>query len=64
MTWLRNLFARRRRYSELSESIREHIEEKTAELVDGGMSPEEARFAALREFGNVTRVEERSQEVW
>jgi len=64
MSWLRNIFARRRRYSELSESIREHIEEKTAELIDEGMSEEEARFAALREFGNVTRVEERSREAW
>jgi len=29
MGWFRQLFTRRRRYDELSESIREHLEEKT-----------------------------------
>jgi predicted permease len=64
VSWLRNPFNRRRRYDELSESIREHIDEKIADLESQGMSPDEARFAALREFGNVTRIEERSREVW
>ncbi len=60
----RNLFTRRQRYSELSESIREHLDEKAAEFESQGMSPEQARFAARREFGNVTSIEERSREVW
>jgi len=37
-------------YGELSEEIREHLEEKTEELVAGGMSREEATYAARREF--------------
>jgi len=28
------------------------------------MSPEEARYAALRKFGNLTRVKEETWEVW
>jgi putative ABC transport system permease protein len=41
VTWLRQLFARRRRYHELSQSIREHLDETIEELVDNGMSREE-----------------------
>jgi predicted permease len=58
------LFSRRRRYDELSESIREHLDEKIAELMDRGMTREQAESAARREFGNVTYIEERSREVW
>jgi len=61
---IRQLFSRRRRYDELSESIREHLDEKIADLMDRGMTREEAERTARREFGNVTRIEERSREVW
>jgi predicted permease len=64
MGWLRQLFSRRRRYEELSESIREHLDEKTADLMDRGMTRDEAERAARREFGNVTLIEEHSREVW
>ncbi|MGC2661034.1 MAG: ABC transporter permease [Bryobacteraceae bacterium] len=64
MGWLRQLFSRRRRYDELSETIREHLDEKIADLMDRGMTREEAEQTARREFGNVTRIEERGREVW
>ncbi len=64
MGWLRQLFSRRRRYDELSEQIREHLEEKVADLLDSGMTRDEAERAARRGFGNVMLVEERSREVW
>ena len=64
MRWLKQIFSRRRRFSELSESIREHLEEKIEDLVDEGMSREEATRTARREFGNVMLIEERSREVW
>ncbi len=64
MLWLTQLFTRRRRYNELSETIREHLDEKIADLVDHGMTREEAERSARREFGNVTLIEERSREVW
>ena len=64
MGWLRNLFSRSRHYEELSESIREHLDEKIADLMDHGMTREQAVRTARREFGNVARIEERSREVW
>jgi len=62
--WLKQLFSRRRLYGDLSEEIREHLEEMVEELVAGGMSRKEASYAARREFGNVTFVEESSRTVW
>ncbi len=64
MKWIKQLFSRRRLYRDLSEEIREHLEEKIDKLVAGGMSREDATRAARREFGNVTLLEERSREVW
>ncbi len=60
----RQLFSRRRRYHELSESIREHLDETIEELMENGMSREDAARAARRQFGNVALLEERSREVW
>src|SRR5690349_8382076 len=62
--WLKQLFSRRRLYGELSEEIREHLEEKIEELVANGMSRKEATYAARREFGNVTLIEEDGRTVW
>jgi hypothetical protein len=64
MRWLKSMFSHRRRLDELSESIREHLDEKIADLIDRGMTEEQAQQVARREFGNVTRIEERSREVW
>ena len=64
MKFLRHLFFRRHHYDELSETIREHLEEKIADLMDGGLTRDEAEQAARREFGNVTLIEEHSREVW
>jgi putative ABC transport system permease protein len=64
MMWLKRLFSRPRLYGDLSEEIREHLEEKIEELIASGMSRKEAAYAARREFGNVTLVEEDSREVW
>src|ERR1043166_7975094 len=64
MNWLKHLFSREPRYRELSEEIQAHLDEKIEELVADGMSREEARQAALREFGNVGLVEEKSLDVW
>jgi putative ABC transport system permease protein len=64
MRWFKQLFTRRRRYDELSETIREHLEEKIADLMDDGMTRDDAERAARREFGNVALIEQRSREVW
>src|ERR1700745_253311 len=64
MMWLKQLFSRRHLYNDLSEEIREHLEEKIEELVAGGMSLKEAAYAAHREFGNVMLTKEDSRTVW
>jgi putative ABC transport system permease protein len=64
MKWLKQRFSRHRLYGELSEEIREHLEEKIEELVASGMSRDEAAAAARREFGNVTLMEEDGRDVW
>jgi putative ABC transport system permease protein len=64
MTWLTRLFSRRRLYSELSEEIRAHLDEKVEQLVASGTSRKDAEAAARRAFGNVTLMEEDSRAVW
>src|SRR5580658_6615095 len=64
MNWLKQLFSRRRIYDDLSDEIREHLEEKIDELVATGMSKKEATAAARRAFGNVTLIEDDSRQVW
>ncbi|MGC1967167.1 MAG: ABC transporter permease, partial [Candidatus Acidiferrales bacterium] len=55
---------RKRMMEDLDEDIREHIAMETQDNIARGMSPEEARYAAVRKFGNVTRVKEETREVW
>ncbi|HEY6346719.1 MAG TPA: ADOP family duplicated permease [Bryobacteraceae bacterium] len=55
---------RKRMLEDLDNDIREHIEAETLENIERGMSPKEARYAALRKFGNRTRVKEETREVW
>src|SRR5215510_8124309 len=47
---------------EFSREIQAHIALDMDRLIEDGMPPDEARAAALRAFGNVTRVEERFYE--
>jgi putative ABC transport system permease protein len=55
---------RKRMMEDLDQDIREHLETETQDNIERGMSPEEAHYAALRKFGNVTRVKEETREVW
>jgi predicted permease len=64
MNWLSQLFSRRHRYEDLSISIQEHLEDRIEELMEDGVSREEATHTAHREFGNVALIEERSREIW
>ena len=47
-----------RREAELSEELQLHLERETERLQAGGLSPEEARFQAVRLFGGVEQVKE------
>src|SRR5271170_7909934 len=54
----RSLVRRRQTDRELDEEIRDHVERKTEEYIAQGLSPEEARYAALRAFGGVEQAKE------
>jgi predicted permease len=61
--WM-NVFRRRANRREIESDIDEFLAEKTAALVKDGLSPEDARQRAHREFGNVTLTKELSREEW
>lgn len=55
---LRGLFLQRNREQELADEIQSHLEMQIEDNLRQGMSPEEARYAALRKFGGVDQVKE------
>jgi predicted permease len=55
---------RRDRDREIGEEIQTHLEMATRELIARGLSPADARAAALREFGNVTLIQQTTRETW
>src|SRR4051794_39906522 len=57
------LFRRRRFDAELDEEMAFHRAEAEREFVAAGMGPDEARYAAMRRFGNGTRMKEHSREI-
>jgi predicted permease len=56
--WLRSLFRRNTAEKELGSELRFHIERQVEENMAAGMTPQEARRAAVREFGGVEQVKE------
>jgi len=57
-----NLFRRQRLEAEMAEEMRAHLELQAERLKDSGMTAEEARFAAQRQFGNLPSIQERARE--
>lgn len=55
---LRALFRRTRLDAEMSEEMRHHLELLTKENIAAGMAPEEARYAAQRQFGHIEGIKE------
>jgi predicted permease len=55
---LRSLFLRREADQELDDELRYHVECKTEEYIARGMTPQEARRAALLEMGGVEKRKE------
>jgi len=62
--WVRFFSRRKRMMEDLEQDIRDFIERETQDNIERGMPPDEARYASLRKFGNVTRVKEDTWEVW
>jgi hypothetical protein len=55
---LTGLFRRSRLERDLDEELQHHIELKTQENIEAGMTPDEARNASLRAFGGVEQKKE------
>src|ERR1700743_119925 len=52
------------RKDHLEDEIQTHIDLETQENIEAGMSPEEARHAAMRKFGNVMLAKDKSRDIW
>jgi predicted permease len=61
---LRSLYRWARADQELGDEMRFHMEQQVAENVAAGMSAEEARYAAMRAFGNPTMLKEEARDTW
>ena len=64
--WLRitTLFRRRQLDRDLDDELEFHLAMREQKLVEQGMTPEEARYAARRAFGNSTQTKESNREMW
>lgn len=58
------LFGRRAAGTRLDEELHFHIERQIAENMAAGMSREDARYAALRSFGNPALLREQTRDKW
>lgn len=59
---LRSLFRRPQADQDLDEKIRDHLERRTADFVAKDLSPDEARYAAQREFGGIGQSKEKRRD--
>jgi len=55
---LRSLFSRRRVENDLDDELQYHLEQKTEEHISRGLTPGDARLAALREMDGLTQRKE------
>jgi putative ABC transport system permease protein len=58
------IFRKARLEQQLDEDVRAHLEMLAEENLRRGMEPEEARYAALQQFGNVSSMKEECRERW
>src|SRR5437764_15138861 len=61
---LQRLFRRNRSAHRLDDEIQFHLDHQIAENIAAGMSAEEARYAAMRTFGNPTYLKEETRDTW
>src|SRR5271154_3456699 len=54
----------KKREADLERELRSDLELEEEEQRDSGASPEEARYAAQRAFGNATVIKEQTYEAW
>ncbi len=59
-----NLFQRRRLNEEMTEEMEHHLSMSIDRYEQEGMSPDEARRAAMRDFGGVGKLQEEVRDAW
>jgi len=59
---LRAYLGRRRYAQDLADEMKFHCEQAEQDFVGEGMTSEEARYAAMRQFGNAALLKDRSVE--
>lgn len=62
--WLSSGWNLKARERELDAELQFHLEEEAEEREAAGLPPEEARFAARRDLGNLANVKESTREAW
>src|SRR5437660_5596094 len=64
--WLRlqTLFRREGIAQRLDDEIQFHLDQQIAENIAAGMTRDEARYAAMRAFGNPTLLKEDTRDTW
>ncbi len=58
------IFRRSNSEQELERELQFHLEQETAAHERAGLPREEARYAALRDFGGVAQVQEECRDAW
>src|ERR1700704_6999485 len=58
----RALFQKEKLDAQMNDEMRSHIEMQTQENIEAGMKPEDARYAALRQFGWTETIKEDCRE--
>ncbi len=61
---LRTLFNKDRLDQQLTDELQFHFDKQVEQNLAAGMSPEEARYDALRKFGGVEQVKEECRDAW
>src|ERR1700689_4726485 len=59
---LRSRFRRRQVDQELKDELYDHLDQQITENLANGMSPEEARYSALRAMGGLTQIEQQCRD--
>lgn len=64
--WLRMkaLVRREQLHCDLNDELAHHLELRAQKNLEAGMSTEEARYAARRQLGNASALQERSRDLW
>jgi len=63
LSHIRALFRRHRIEDDLSEELQFHLQSEIERNMKSGMTPDEARYAALRSFGGVDQTKEQCRDV-